>query len=305
MHIDLSGSTYPQNFRSGFVALVGAPNAGKSTLLNRILGEKISITSRKPQTTRNRILGVRHSPVAQLVFFDTPGVHIATDQFNARIVETAMATVGDADVVLVVVDLSRPDFESERLMVNKINDEKKPVVLALNKLDLISKNNLLEQIDRWSQVYSCDDIVPVSAAKGTQIDSLIELLEEKMPVGPPFFPEDALTDQPERFIAAEMIREKIFRLTGEEIPYSTAVTIDDFKEEINGSLIRIYASIHMERASQKGIIIGKGGRMLKTIGEKSRRDMERFFGTKVFLKLFVRIQKNWRKDTRALKKFGY
>ena len=305
MHIDLSGSTYPQNFRSGFVALVGAPNAGKSTLLNRILGKKISITSRKPQTTRNRILGVRHSPVAQLVFFDTPGVHIATDQFNARIVETAMATVGDADVVLVVVDLSRPDFESERLMVNKIYDEKKPVVLALNKLDLISKNNLLEQIDRWSQVYSCDDIVPVSAAKGTQIDSLIELLEEKMPVGPPFFPEDALTDQPERFIAAEMIREKIFRLTGEEIPYSTAVTIDDFKEEINGSLIRIYASIHMERASQKGIIIGKGGRMLKTIGAKSRQDMERFFGTKVFLKLFVRIQKNWRKDTRALKKFGY
>ena len=305
MQIDRPDFPHPENFRSGFVALFGAPNAGKSTLLNRILGEKISITSPKPQTTRNRILAVRHSPSAQLVFFDTPGVHKATNLLNVRIVETALATVGDADVVLVVADVSRPDPESEMLMVKKIRADKKPVVLALNKIDLVNKIKLLELIDQWSQVHSFDDIVPVSATQGTQVDRLIALLEEKMPVGPPFFPEDALTDQPERFIAAEMIREKIFRLTGEEIPYSTAVTIDEFKAEKSGSLIRIHASIHMERVSQKGIIIGKGGRLLKTIGEKSRLDMERFFGAKIFLKLFVRVQKNWRKDTRALRKFGY
>ena len=305
MHTDRNGSYSHKEFRSGFITLVGAPNAGKSTLLNRIMREKLSITSRKPQTTRNRILGVRHSPQSQLVFIDTPGVHKAADLFNLRIVETALSTIGDADVVLIIVDVSRPDPTSEVTVVNKIKVEKKPVILVLNKIDLVKKNDLLNQIDHWSKTYSFEDIVPVSAAKGTQIDNLIALLEEKVPKGPPFFPEDALTDQPERFIASEMIREKIFRLTGEEIPYSTAVTIDEFKEEKNGSLIRIHASIHMERASQKGIIIGKKGRMLKSIGEKSRLEMERFFNTKIFLKLFVRVQKNWRKDTRALKKFGY
>ena len=305
MHTNHTGSFYPEEFRSGFIALVGAPNAGKSTLLNRIMGEKLSITSRKPQTTRNRILGIRHSPQSQLVFIDTPGVHKTADLFNLRIVETALATIGDSDVVLIIVDVSRPDPTSEVTVVNKIKVEKKPVILLLNKIDLVKKNDLLNQIDHWSKTYAFEDIIPVSAAKGTQIDRLIALLEEKVPKGPPFFPEDALTDQPERFIASEMIREKIFRLTGEEIPYSTAVTIDEFKEEKNGSLIRIHASIHMERASQKGIIIGKKGRMLKSIGEKSRLEMERFFNTKIFLKLFVRVQKNWRKDTRALKKFGY
>lgn len=305
MPIDPPGFSYPKDFRSGFIALVGAPNAGKSTLLNRILGEKISITSRRPQTTRNRILGVRHRPATQIVFFDTPGVHKATNLLNERIVETALATASDADVILAVVDASRPDPDAEKLILNKIKTEKKPVVMVLNKIDLVHKTSLLELIDNWSQIYAFDDIVPVSATKGTQVDQLVALLEERMPIGPPFFPEDALTDQPERFLAAEMIREKIFRLTGEEIPYSTAVTIDEFKEEKKGSLIRIHASIHMERVSQKGIIIGKGGKMLKAIGEKSRLDMERFFGTRIFLKLFVRVQKNWRKDTRALKKFGY
>ena len=269
------------------------------------MGEKLSITSRKPQTTRNRILGIRHSPQSQLVFIDTPGVHKAADLFNLRIVETALATIGDADVVLIIVDVSRPDPTSEVTVVNKIKVEKKPVILVLNKIDLVKKSDLLNQIDQWSKSFSFDEIVPVSATDGTQVDRLITLLEEIVPKGPPFFPEDALTDQPERFIASEMIREKIFRMTGEEIPYSTAVTIDEFKEEKNGSLIRIHASIHMERASQKGIIIGKKGRMLKSIGEKSRLEMERFFNTKIFLKLFVRVQKNWRKDTRALKKFGY
>ncbi|MGD9275148.1 MAG: GTPase Era [Desulfobacterales bacterium] len=293
------------SFRSGFVAILGAPNAGKSTLLNQILGQKISITSKKPQTTRNRILGILNRPSAQLVFIDTPGVHKATDPLNIRIVETALSSLGDVDVVLVIIDVARSDPTSEGLMVRKIKAGKKPVVLALNKIDLIPKTDLLPIIDRWSMVTSFGDIIPISAEKGTQVDRLLASLETLLPFGPPFFPDDIVTDLPERFIASEMIREKVFRLTGEEIPYATAVAVEAFKEEKKGSLVRIHATIHVERDSQKGIIIGKGGRMLKSIGETSRREIERFLGVKVFLKLFVRVQKNWSKDTRALRKFGY
>ena len=302
---DRPSDSTPSRFRSGFVAILGAPNAGKSTLLNRILGQKISITSKKPQTTRNRILGILNRPSAQLVFIDTPGVHKATDPLNIRIVETALSSLGDVDVILVIIDVARSDPVSEGLMVRKIKAGKKPVVLALNKIDLIPKTDLLPIIDRWSMVTSFDDIVPISAEKGTQVDRLLASLETLLHFGPPFFPDDIVTDLPERFIAAEMIREKVFRLTGEEIPYATAVTVEAFKEEKKGSLVRIHATIHVERDSQKGIIIGKGGCMLKSIGETSRREIERLLGVKVFLKLFVRVQKNWSKDTRALRKFGY
>jgi GTP-binding protein Era len=302
---DRPSDSTPSRFRSGFVAILGAPNAGKSTLLNRILGQKISITSKKPQTTRNRILGILNRPSAQLVFIDTPGVHKATDPLNIRIVETALSSLGDGDVILVIVDVARSDPVSEELMVRKIKASKKPVVLALNKIDLIPKTDLLPIIDRWSVVTSFDDIVPISAEKGTQVDRLLASLETLLRFGPPFFPDDIVTDLPERFIASEMIREKVFRLTGEEIPYATAVTVEAFKEEKKGRLVRIHATIHVERDSQKGIIIGKGGRMLKSIGETSRREIERLLGVEVFLKLFVRVQKNWSKDTRALRKFGY
>jgi GTPase len=302
---DRPSDSTPSRFRSGFVAILGAPNAGKSTLLNRILGQKISITSKKPQTTRNRILGILNRPSAQLVFIDTPGVHKATGPLNIRIVETAFSSLGDGDVILVIIDVARSDPVSEELMVRKIKASKKPVVLALNKIDLIPKSDLLPIIDRWSMVTSFDDIVPISAEKGTQVDRLLASLETLLRLGPPFFPDDIVTDLPERFIASEMIREKVFRLTGEEIPYATAVTVEAFKEEKKGSLVRIHATIHVERDSQKGIIIGKGGRMLKSIGETSRREIERLLGVEVFLKLFVRVQKNWSKDTRALRKFGY
>ncbi len=292
-------------FRSGFVAIVGAPNVGKSTLLNRMLGEKISITSKKPQTTRNRILGVFHRPSAQLIFMDTPGVHEASNPLNIRIVETALSAMGDADIILILLDVARPDPVSEGLMVSKLKQGKRPVILALNKIDLVNKDDLLEIIDRWAQVYPFEEIVPISATEGTQVNNLIEAMEKYLPAGPPYFPRDTLTDMPERFIAAEMIREKIFRLTGEEIPYSTAVTIDFFKEEKAGAFIKIHATIHMERDSQKGIIIGKRGAKLKQIGKASREAIERFFGAKVFLRLFVRVQKNWSRDTKALRKLGY
>ena len=293
------------NFKSGYVAIVGVPNAGKSTLLNRMLGEKISITSKKPQTTRNRILGVMHRPGAQLVFIDTPGIFKASDTLNLRIVDTALSAIGDADLIVFVLDVANPDPTSEYFLVRRLQEQLRPVILALNKIDLVEKSALLETIQKWSTEYRFDVIVPISATEGTQIEKLIEAMQNFLPDGPPYFPEDALTDLPQRFIAAEMIRETVFRLTGEEIPYATAVTVDSFKEEKGGKLVKIEATIHLERSSQKGIIIGKEGSKLKRIGTESRKKIEHMLDTKVFLKLFVRVQKNWRKDTRALKKFGY
>jgi GTP-binding protein Era len=292
-------------FKSGYVSILGAPNAGKSTLLNHILGEKISITSKKPQTTRNRILGVLHRSTSQMIFFDTPGVFEAKDKLNVRIVDAAFAALGDADVVLAMVDVSKPDPNAERYLVKKLRNQNRPVILALNKIDLIEKSGLLEIITKWSKVYGFKDVVPISARHGTQVDDLIATMEKVLPAGPPFFPEDTLTDVSERFIVAELIREQIFRLTGEEIPYATAITVDTFKEKKEGRLVSIEATIHLERGSQKGIIIGKNGAKLKQIGTRSREQIEQLLGTQVFLKLFVRIQKNWRKDTKAIRRFGY
>lgn len=293
------------DFRSGFIAIAGAPNVGKSTLLNQMLGEKLAITSKKPQTTRNRILGVLHRPGAQLVFLDTPGVHQARHPLNIRLVDAALTAMGDVDVILVVVDVAGPDPDAEAFLVKKLNALKQPVALALNKIDLIKKPLLLTMMDQWSQKYSFEAIMPVSAILGAQVEELIETVESLLPKGPPLFPEDTITDMPERFIAAEMIREKVFRTTGQEIPYSTAVSVDSFSEQKKGALVKINATIHVERASQKGMVIGKNGSKLKQIGQAARQEIERMLGTKVFLKLFVRVQKNWSKDTKALRKFGY
>ena len=293
------------DFKSGFVAIVGAPNVGKSTLLNQLLGDKISITSKKPQTTRNRILGVVHRPSSQLILIDTPGIHKATRPLNIRIVDAALSALGNVDIVLVMLDVANPDPESEAFLVKKLKKQKRPVVLVLNKIDLVKKPMLLTIIDKWAKAYDFEAIMPVSAILGSQIEELLEAMEALLPKGPPYFPEDTLTDLPEYFIAAEMIREKVFRLTGQEIPYSTAVSVDAFSEEKKGALVKIHATIHVERASQKGMIIGKGGSKLKMIGTEARKEIERMVGAKVFLKLFVRVQKNWSKDTKALRKFGY
>jgi len=293
------------DFKSGYVSILGAPNAGKSTLLNRILGEKISITSKKPQTTRNRILGVLHRSKSQMIFFDTPGVFQAKDRLNVRIVDAAFSALGDADLVLVVVDVSRPDPNAERYLVKKLKSQKNPVILALNKIDLIEKSGMLKIIEKWSAVYGFKEVVPISARLGTQVEDLIATMEKILPAGPPFFPEDIITNVSERFMVAELVREQVFRMTGEEIPYATAVTVDSFKEKKEGQLISIEATIHLERSSQKGIVIGKNGSKLKQIGTRSREQIEQLLGTKVFLKLFVRIQKNWRNDTKAIRKFGY
>jgi len=292
-------------FRSGFVAILGAPNAGKSTLLNRMLGQKISITSKKPQTTRNRILGVVHRTSSQMVILDTPGIHRAKQPLNTRIVDAALSTLSEADLVLLVIDAQTPDESSERLLLEKLAQQRLPVLMALNKIDQVKRPSLLAQIERWSGAYPFAAVVPISAKSGEQVDRLMDAMEVTLPTGPPFFPPDSLTDLPTRFIAAEIVREKAFRLTGQEIPYALAVTIDSFKEERNGSLVRIHATIHVERDSQKGIVIGRQGAKLRQIGEAARQEIEVLLGTRVFLKLFVRVQKNWTRDTRALRKFGY
>lgn len=284
---------------------MGAPNAGKSTLLNRLLGQKISITSKKPQTTRNRILGIVHRPDAQMIFVDTPGIHEARGELNSRIVNAALKSLGDADLILLMIDPARRDANSEKLLLQAVKKHSRPVVLAINKVDMVDKPRLLALMDQWSGEHPFIEIIPISAKHGTQVDILMETMASHLKVGPPFFPEEDITDVPMRFIAAEIIREKVFRQTGQEIPYSVAVTVDNFSEENKGRLVRIDAAIHVEHNSQKGIVIGRGGQKLKKIGEDARKDLERMLACKVFLKLFVRVQKNWSKDTKALRRFGY
>jgi len=295
----------PIDFKSGFVAIIGAPNVGKSTLLNKMLGQKLSITSNKPQTTRNRILGIANTPSAQYVFLDTPGVHESKTPLNLRIVEVALATLGDSDLILMLVDASRPDTEAENLLIQALKNQLNPVILAINKTDIVKKPVLLEHIDAWRKRYPFQAIIPISAKTEDQLKALFSAMDTALPSGPPLFPESMMTDMPERFLAAEMIREKAFRMTGQEIPYAVAVTIDAFKEEKNGRLTSIEATIHVERDSQKGVIIGKGGAKLKQIGKAARKELEKMLATKVFLKLFVRVQKNWSRDTKALRRFGY
>jgi GTP-binding protein Era len=236
---------------------------------------------------------------------DTPGVHKATGSLNTRIVEVALSCLPDMDAAIVILDGASPNPHSEKILFNALKKQVKPVILAVNKVDSVEKSLLAQRIDAWSKMADFCEIVPISARTGFQVDILVHALEKLLPSGPPFYPLDAITDVPERFIAAEMVREKIFRLTGEEIPYSTAVTIEDFSEDADRNLVSIQAVIHVERESQKGIIIGKNGAKLKQIGQAAREDIERMTGCRVFLKLFVRVQKNWTKDTRAINRFGY
>jgi GTPase len=293
-------------FRCGLIAIVGAPNVGKSTLLNHLLGQKISITSRKPQTTRNRILGIIHRPEFQMICVDTPGIHKSHGILHERIVDTAISAMGDVDGILVLADAAHPDPASENILVRALEKVNKPVVLALNKVDLIEKTQLLGQIDQWISQRAFQEVVPISAKHGTQTDALLEILSSFLPIGPALFPEDSLTDLPMRFLAAELVREKVFRLTGQEIPYAVAVTTDLF-EAIPGKsdVWRIVATIHVERESQKAILIGKGGERLKQIGTDARLEIERLLEARVFLELFVRVEKNWSRNTKALRKFGY
>jgi GTPase len=291
-------------FRSGFAAIIGRPNVGKSTLLNRILGEKIAITSDKPQTTRNRIRGIHNIPGAQIVFIDTPGLHSARSRFNRLMMDTALSSVQGVDVVLLLVDARSFGDSRDEMILEVLDGIEVPVILVVNKIDLIEKEKLLAGVAFYSSLHPFSEIVPISASSGDGTDLLIGLVAGLLPEGTPYFPDDILTDLPEKFVVAEMIREKVFRLTRNEIPHSTAVYIDSFKERSDG-LISINATIAVERDSQKGIIIGKKGEMLKKIGIQARSDIERLLDTKVYLELFVRVEKDWREDGRMLRELGY
>lgn len=292
-------------FRSGFVSIIGRPNVGKSTLLNNILGEKIVITSDKPQTTRNRIKGIHSIPGAQIVFIDTPGIHRATSKLNRFMVDEALASIREVDVILMLVEAGTPVGSQESLILDLVSEVTTPVILVINKIDLVPKTALLESIKRYASLNSFREVIPVSALSGDGVELIIRAVYGLLPEGPAYFPEDILTDLPERFIVAEIIREKVFRLTRDEVPYSAAVEVESFKERPDGSLIAISAVINVERDSQKGIIIGKKGDMLKKIGMQSRREIEQLLDAKVFLELFVRVRKDWSEDSRMLKEFGY
>lgn len=290
--------------RSGFVAIVGRPNAGKSTLLNQLLGEKIAIVTPKPQTTRNRITGIRTTPSSQIIFLDTPGIHQARSLINRRMVETALKSLREADAVLWLVDAREGIRREDETIARTLEESCATALIVLNKIDLVAKGKLLPLMERCSVLLPDREIIPISALKGENVSLLLDRLEQKLPEGPRYYPEGEITDQTERFIASELIREKIFALTREEIPYATAVTIEEFSEKEEKNLIVIKATIVTDREAHKPILIGKKGAMLKEIGKHAREDLERFLGCKIYLELFVKVDKGWSQNRNALTELG-
>ena len=286
--------------KAGFVSLVGRPNAGKSTLLNRLVGTKLAIVSDKPQTTRNRILGVRNYEGGQIVFVDTPGIHKPLHRMNVRMVDTAMDAMRDVDLVCLVVDAAERTGGGDRFVARLVKRLETPVILALNKVDLVSRPRLLPMIDAWSREHGFAEIVPVSAATGENVDRLERAFLQHLPAGEPLYPADYLTDQPERFFVAELVREQVLRHTHAELPFTSAVVVDRFEEPDEKGLMRLYCSILVERSSQKPIVIGRGGEMIKRIGTAAREELERFFDARVFLDLRVKVKSEWRQDERLL-----
>jgi GTP-binding protein Era len=291
--------------KSGFVALIGRPNAGKSTLLNRLVGEKLAIVSDKPQTTRNRIIGVRNYPEAQVVFVDTPGVHRPLHRLNVRMMDTALEALNGVDVITAVVDASEAAGGGERFLMELVRKAGSTRVLALNKVDRVAKETLLPLIERYDREVGFADIVPISALTGDNVDRLEQILLSHLPEGEALYPEDFLTDQPERFFVAEIVREQVLRHTRAELPFASAVVVDRFEEpDSSGGVLRVFCTILIERESQKPIVVGKGGALIKAIGTAARHELERFFGAKVFLDLRVKVRADWREDERVLDSLG-
>jgi GTPase len=290
--------------KSGFVSLIGRPNAGKSTLLNRIIGEKLAIVSDKPQTTRTRVVGVKNYDLGQVVFVDTPGVHKPTHRLNVRMVDVALEAMRDVDLVTLVVDASVRTGPGDRYLLKLLADAKTPAILALNKVDVVSKPKLLPMLDEYRQAHEFVEFVPVSAADGTNVNVLEQLFLQHLPEGEPLYQLDYLTDQPERFQVAEIVREQVLEHTHDELPFSTAVLVDRIEREESGGLTQIYSTILVERESQKPIVVGRSGAMIKAIGTAARLELERFLGTRVFLDLHVKVKSEWRDNERLLDELG-
>lgn len=287
--------------KSGFVALLGRPNAGKSTLLNRIVGQKLAIVSDKPQTTRTRVVGVKNYPDGQAVFVDTPGVHKPTHRLNVRMVDIALESMREVDVLALIVDASVKPGTGDRYLLELVKGTTQPAILVLNKVDLVAKNKLLPLIDHYRQAHPFVEIVPASAVDGTNVDVLETLFLQYLPDGEPLYPPDYLTDQTERFFVAEIVREQVLQLTHDELPFSTAVVVDKFDEAADdGKRVDLYCTILVDRESQKPIVIGKGGTMIKRIGTAARVELEDYLEKHVYLDLHVKVKSEWRDDERLL-----
>jgi GTPase len=293
------------SYLSGFVGIVGPPNVGKSTLLNRIMGTKMSIVSPKPQTTRNRILGIHHGEGFQIIFMDTPGIHTTRTALHMSMVESARSAFQEVDVLVLMVDVTRPDYHEISSLLKDLHRVRKPIFLMINKIDRCRREQLLPIMETFSKMHPFEEIFPISALNGDGLADLLEVLKSELKPGPQFFPADMETDQSERFLISEIIREKIFLHTRNELPYASAVTVEELKEIPEKNLLNIFAFVHVETPSQKGILVGKEGSMVGKIGQAARFELERRFNTKVYLKLTVRVEKNWSKDMRALRRLGY
>ncbi|WP_066636541.1 GTPase Era [Desulfolucanica intricata] len=293
-----------KSFKSGFVAIIGRPNVGKSTLMNRMIGQKVAIMSDKPQTTRHKIHSVLTRDHAQVVFLDTPGVHKPKHKLGQHMVDTALSTLKEVDLILFMVEANTPSGAGDQYIMNELSKIATPIFLIINKVDLISKNQLLPLIAEFQTKLDFKEIIPVSALQGDNVDRLADLIIRYLPEGPKYYPDDMITDKPEQFIMAELIREKVLHLTSQEIPHSVAVVIEDIQPRPNNT-VYVGSLIYVERDSQKGIIIGKKGQMLKQIGQLAREDIEKLLGSKIYLELRVKVRDDWRNKEAFLKSFGY
>ncbi|MBT1138139.1 GTPase Era [Lactiplantibacillus argentoratensis] len=293
-----------QAFHSGFVAIIGRPNVGKSTLLNRVVGQKVAIMSDKAQTTRNRIQGIYTTADTQMVFIDTPGIHKPHSRLGDFMVKSALSTLGEVDAVLFMINADERRGAGDNFIIDRLKTVKQPIYLVINKIDQVHPDHLLEIMDQYKDALPWKEVYPISALEGNNVDELLTTLKSQLPEGPQYYPSDQITDHPERFIISELIREKVLELTRQEVPHSTAVVIDSIKRQ-DEEKIHVQATIIIERSSQKGIIIGKGGRMLKKIGSLARRDIEHLLGDKVYLELWVKVQENWKDRQDLLASYGY
>lgn len=293
-----------QEFRCGYVALIGRPNVGKSTLLNRLVGEKLAITSPKPQTTRHRLLGILNLAGVQLIFLDTPGILEPKEPLNESLVQAALGALSEADVVVWLVPPRPPNLQ-DHIILPHLQALETPLIIALNKIDLTDKPRLLPLMAAYHGLFPGSPVVPLSALRGDGLPALVAEIAARLPLAPPLYPEEQLTDQTERFLVGEIIRERLFHHTGEEIPYAVAVAVEEFDESRRPELVRIRAVVYVEKESQKGIVIGKEGRLLKRVGQESREETERLLQARVYLDLWVKVWKNWRRDPRAIRHFGY
>ncbi|API90568.1 MULTISPECIES: GTPase Era [Virgibacillus] len=293
-----------KQFKSGFIAIIGRPNVGKSTFMNRVIGQKIAIMSDKPQTTRNKIQGVLTLPDAQMVFIDTPGIHKPKHQLGDFMVKTAINTLNEVDAILFMINADEGYGKGDQFILDRLQKVNKPVYLIVNKIDLVHPDELLPLIDQYKDKHNFKEIIPISALQGNNVNHLLDVLKEQLAEGPQYYPEDQITDHPERFIISELIREKVLQFTKEEVPHSIAVVIENMVHRDNGKLL-IQATIVTERKTQKGILIGKQGTMLKNIGKAARKDIEKLLGTNVFLELWVKVKKDWRNKQSQLQEFGF